>query len=111
MRRLWTHHRTLLLAFAVFLGLAIFFGVGAFRKARDFDAEKEQPIAAWMTPRYVAHSWDMPRDAMMEILGLEPPPPGRQTLEDIAADKGIPVEDYIREIEKGIAAFRAAHGQ
>lgn len=105
--RLWRENRLLVLAFLAFLALAIFFGTNAVLKARDFRAPKEQPIAAWMTPRYVAHSWDVPRDEMMAILGLEPPPRGRITLEELAAEKGLPVEDYIARIEAGIAAFRA----
>lgn len=99
------------MAFLGFLALALFFGVNAFLKARDFRVAREQPVAAWMTPRYVAHSWDIPREDMMEILGLEPPSPGRVTLEEIAAGKGIPVADYITQIEAGIAAFVAARDQ
>lgn len=109
--RLWRENRLLVLVFAGFLALAVFFGVNAFLKARDFNVAKEQPIAAWMTPRYVAHSWDVPRDEMMTILGLEPPPPGRVTLQDIAAQKDIPVADYIARIEAGIAAFRARQAE
>lgn len=106
--RLWSENRLLVLAFLAFLALAVFFGVNAFLRAKDFNVAKEQPIAAWMTPRYIAHSWDMPREEMMAILGLEPPPPGRVTLEELAAKKGIPVQDYIDQIEAGIAAFREA---
>lgn len=108
MGRLWRESRLLVVAFLALLAVAVFFGIGAFREARDFDVAKEQPIAPWMTPRYVSHSWDIPREAMMDILGLEPPGPGRRTLADIAADRGIAVEDYILRIEGGIAAFRAA---
>ncbi len=111
MGRFLRENRLLVLAFVFLLGAAVFFGVGAFRHARDFDVAKEQPVASWMTPRFVAHSWDVPREEMMTILGLEPPGPGRRTLADIATEKGIPVEDYIREIEAGIAAFRAERGQ
>jgi hypothetical protein len=109
--RLWHGNRLLVLGFVVFLGLALFFGVATFRHARDFDVAREQPVAAWMTPRYVAMSWDVPRDVMMELLQVEPPGPGRETLADIAAGKGIPVADYIAMIEAGIAAFRAEPGQ
>ena len=109
--RLWRGNRLLVLAFAGFLALAMFFGANAFLKARDFRAPKDQPVAAWMTPRYVAHSWNVPREEMMTILGLEPPGPGRVTLRDIAASKGIPADDYIRDIEAGIAAFRASQAE
>ncbi|MCG6883266.1 MAG: hypothetical protein LJE62_05875 [Silicimonas sp.] len=111
MAAFWRRNRLLVLAFAIVLGLAVFFGVGAIRKARDFDVAKEQPIAAWMTPRFVSHSWDVPREAMMDILRLEEGGRGRVTLEELAEEKGLTVEAYIGEIEAGIAAFRAAQGK
>jgi len=107
--RLWRENRLLVIAFVGFFALALFFGVNAFLKAKDFRVAKDQPVAAWMTPRYVAHSWDVPRDEMMAILALEPPSPGRVTLDEIAAQKGIPVAEYIAQIQDGIAAFRASH--
>ena len=111
MGSLWKRHKGLVLAFVAAFGLAIYFGIGAVRKARDFDVAKEQPVAAWMTPRYISHSWDVPREEMLEILDLTSPNPGRRTLVDLAEEKGIPVETYIAQIEAGIAAFRAAEGQ
>lgn len=110
MGRFWQKNRLLVSAFVLVLAAAIFFGVGAVRKARDFNAAKEQPVAAWMTPRFVAHSWDIPREVMTTILDVEPPGPGRQTLEDIAKTKGVAVEAYIARIEAGIAAYRAGQG-
>ena len=111
MGRLWREHRLLVLGFVLLLALSIFFAVGAIRQARDFDVAQEQPIAPWMTPRYVARSWDVPRETMMEILGLEAGNPRRRTLADIAAEQGVTVEDYIARIEAGIAAFRAGRGE
>lgn len=109
--RLWHENKLLALAFAFLLGLAVFFAVGAIRHARDFEVAKEQPLAPWMTPRYVANSWDVPRGTMMDILGLQPPGPGRRTLAEIAEGKGVTVEEYIAEIEAGIAAYRAGRGE
>jgi hypothetical protein len=107
MGRFWRENRLLVLAFAVLVAIALWFAMGAVRHALEFDVAKEQPLAPWMTPRYVAHSWDVPREAMMDILGLEPDNPRRRTLEEIAAEKGVPVADYIAGIEAGITAFRA----
>ncbi len=111
MGRFLRDNKVLVLAFVILLAAAVFFAVGAFRKARDFDVAKEQPVASWMTPRFVAHSWGVPRDVMMTILGLEAPGPGRQTVAEIADERGVPVEALIAEIEAGIAAFRAERGQ
>jgi hypothetical protein len=46
----------LLLAFVAILSVAVFLGMGALRHARDFEVARDQPIAGWMTPRYVSRS-------------------------------------------------------
>ena len=97
----------LLLAFVVLLAVAAVFAIGAIRHARDWDIAADQPIEAWMTPRYIAHSWGLPRDMMMETLKLEPSPDGPQPLSEIAEERGVPVADLIAQIEAAVAEFRA----
>ena len=99
-------------AFACALALTLFFAVRLvlFSIYWADPKHREQPIAGWMTPGFVAHSWHVPREVMLDLLG--PPPEGapkRPTLDDIAAERGVPVEDLIAEIEAAIAAHRAAH--
>ncbi len=105
---IWRHNRLLVLAFLVALSLAVFFGLGALRHAHDFKTIPDQTIQGWMTPRYVSHSWDLPRDTMIETLDLQPES-GRFTLEELAEDRGIPVAVLIERIEAAITRHRAAH--
>ena len=61
-----------------------------------------------MTPGYVGHSWALPREAVGAALGLAPDSPAkRRTLEDLAAERGVPVADLIAALEAAIAAHRA----
>lgn len=99
-------NRLLAAAFLVALSLAVIFGLGAIRHARDFAAAPDQPIRGWMTPRYVIHSWALPRDTMIQVLQLERAG-GRETLKSIADRQGVPVETLIQAIEAAIAAHRA----
>ena len=70
-------------------------------------AHQEQGIQGWMTPGYVAHSWNIPQDLMRETLG--PSLKGsRPSLKDIAAQQGIPLSELIARIEAMIAAHQAA---
>ena len=103
---LWRENRLLVMAFLAALSLAIFFGVGALRHARDFNAAPDQPIKGWMTPRYVAFSWDLPREFMIETLEIERYG-GRVTLKALAEEQGVLVEELIKKIEAAIAAHRA----
>lgn len=96
--RLWTHHRLLLAGFALALGVTLFFAVRLVVIAIYWNdpAHLEQPVAGWMTPRYVALSWDIPPDQVRAALGLSADrPQGRITLDEIARDRGIPASDLI----------------
>jgi hypothetical protein len=71
-------------------------------------AHRDQPIQGWMTPRYVAMSWDLPPEVLHEALGPAMPEPGaRKTLAEIAADTGIPLPRLAGQIEAAAEAHRA----
>ena len=72
---------------------------------------QRQPVEPWMTPRYVALSWDVPRDDMLALLQL---PPGdtdgrRETLAQIAEKQGISPEELIARIDVWLAERDAAN--
>ena len=68
-------------------------------------ARQDEPIEAWMTPRYVAMSWDLPREVVAEALALEPDGSGRrQSLAEIARSRGEDVDVLVARLEAAIAA-------
>lgn len=113
---LWTNHRRLTISFGLAAAFALFFALLSLFFWLDWDgprrdAPTDMPVAAWMTPRMIGQSWDVPREEMMRILELEENRgPGRpQNLAEIAAAKGMTVEDLIAQTEAGITAFRVDH--
>lgn len=65
----------------------------------------EQPIAGWMTPRYVAKSWQVEPKVVASTLGLEMDGTGRRvTLAEIAAAQGQDLDDLVARLETAIAA-------
>ena len=60
-----------------------------------------------MTPGYIAHSWHVPREVVIEALDLQRRPDGPRNLARLAEDQGRRLEEMIAEIETAIAAFRA----
>lgn len=99
--------RLLLVAFAVALLLSVFFGVQSFRHAASITPEPDAPVAGWMTPRYVAMSWDVPRDVVAEALGVDlGEGAGRESLAGLAEERGVPVETLVADLEAAIAAHR-----
>ena len=68
---------------------------------------QDQAIAGWMTPRYVAVSWQVPPEVVGDALGVARPAPGeRRTLDEIAEQEGIPLAELARRLEAAIAAHR-----
>ncbi|RCW77867.1 hypothetical protein DFP89_1542 [Paracoccus lutimaris] len=71
-------------------------------------AHRDQVLRGWMTPGYVARSWDIPRGELQQALGVLGHPGARQTLQQIADENGLPLAELIARIEGAIAAHRAA---
>lgn len=77
---------------------------------RDPRPPADTAIAGWMTPGYVAHSWRVPPEVLAAALEIERKPGKRRTLDQIAAERGVPVEQLIRDIDAAIASFRLQEG-
>ena len=95
-------------AFALALALTLFFG-GRFVADAVYWADprhQDQPIAGWMTPGYIAMSWDIPRDVMLELLPRPEGQRGRNRLDEIAANRDVPLATLIDEIEAAIQSYR-----
>lgn len=71
-------------------------------------AHQYQAVQGWMTPGYVANSWDIPHQSLQSALGDLAQPGDHKTLKAIAEDSGTPLPDLIARIEAAIAAQKAA---
>ena len=100
-------NRWLALAFALVVGLSIYFAIGAVSHARKWQSEPPAAVQPWMTNRYIAHTWKLPREMMDNDLNLPRTRGGPMTLTAIADERGIDVNDLIAEIEAAIAAHAA----
>jgi hypothetical protein len=70
---------------------------------------KDQPLTAWMTPRYVAQSYDIPPEIFGPALFLDPTePPRRLRLDVIAASNGVTLDTLQKRVTEATAAFRAS---
>lgn len=111
-KRLWAAAPVATLVLALALVAATLFGMRSISHAvywRD-PAHRTQPIAAWMTPGYIARAWDLPRNVVIDALGAPVPPPGGpMDLAALAAWRGVPLETVIFEAEALVAAQRAGN--
>jgi hypothetical protein len=106
-RRLHRILRTgFVLAFALTLVFAIRLTLSAVHWS-DPDS-RDAPIEGWMPLGYVARSWEIPRDVLAESLNLDPGTQPRRNLEQIAEDRGVPLETLVEVLRQAIAAHREA---
>lgn len=101
MKALWRRRPIILTAFLLSLAFMVFFGVRALVLTIYWNdpARANQPVADWMTPRYVVMAYGIPREALGELLELDPSELKRQSLADIALQTGRRPQDLIDEIE------------
>lgn len=103
-RRLWRKSPALTLAFAFALAATLFFAGRAVMFAVTLSHRAELPVAGWMTPRYIARTYDIDRDDLKEILGTADRDDLRQPLYTIAREQGVPVIDLIDAVQDAVDA-------
>ena len=98
----------------VLAAASIFVAFFAVRMVASFiywqdEAHQFQPLAGWMTPRYVGRSWQVPPEVVAGALGdMIESGTGRNSLEQSAEARGETVETVIARLEEAIAAHQAA---
>lgn len=97
----------LTLALVGVLGLAGYFAIGAVHHARSWQTEPPVAVKPWMTNRYIAHTWHLPKEVMDRDLNLPRSRGGPMTLKAVAAERGVPVDDLIADVEAAILAHQA----
>lgn len=110
-KTLWTHHRIPFVVFVTLLCVACYFAFNAIAAAIYWNdpRHQDQALAAWMTPRYVGQSYNIPPEVLGPALFLEPgEPPKRLRLEDIAADNGVTLDTLQQRITEATTEFRAS---
>jgi hypothetical protein len=111
MRRVYNVWRNLPWLFSGFLGALVLTLLFATRMVLftvywSDPAHRDQVVQGWMTPGYIANSWDIPRDDLQAVFSDYAAPKSRMTLERLASENGVPLPDLIAQIEAAIDAYR-----
>jgi hypothetical protein len=109
---LWQHNRKALMAFVAVLCLAGFFGVKSISQFIYWSdpQHQDQPLAGWMTPRYVAQSYRVPPEVVQSAFHLDTDaPPRRISLETLAGDNDMTMDEMQARVDMTVAAWRAAN--
>lgn len=105
--RLWRRHPVLTLVFALALVAAGFFGGRALTFAVTLGWRAEQPVAGWMTPRYILRTYGLPREDVAAILGVDEASEARMPVDALARAAGRPLDEVLGALEAAITAHEA----
>ena len=100
----WRRSLLVALAFVVAIAGTFVFAFRAGRRARHLRAENE-PIRAWMSVPFIAHSHHVPPTLLFQAIGVEPRQPrDHRSVRRLAHDLNRPVPELIAQLQRAIDA-------
>lgn len=109
-RKAWTSApiATAILGVALVVALVFTIRLTMFWVYWSDPANRDQQIADWMTPGYIAQSWSVPREVVMDAL-----PPlevkKRRNFRQLSDETGVPADELMDRAQQAIETFRAEH--
>ena len=107
LRTIMTRRRLLQLALAVSVSLFLFFLVRAIVRFYRFRDAADEPIEPWMSIGYVSRAHHIDPQELHDLLGLPPDRPDRRPLGEIAKDRGMSSEDFIKKVNAAVLQLKA----
>ena len=95
-------HPLLVAALSLAIIVTLVFGVRFVTHAVYWEAHAREPVAGWMTVGYVGKSWNINPRKIDDLAGLPEPDGHPMTLNEIAAQRGVPVSEIIAAVEAAV---------
>ena len=94
--------------FVLAVALTLFFGVRTVVTLLYWSNPDhiDRQIEGWMPVGYVGRSWGIPRDDMIDIANFDTPPGRGLRIEQIAEERGIPLDTFIAQLVIDIQIYR-----
>lgn len=96
------------LGFFLSIIAAVFISATYLADAIYFDDPRHQNVElrAWMTPRYVALSYDLPRSVVLSILGIQPETNFSTGMDSLAQNLGLTLEELTVKVKTEAEVYR-----
>ena len=102
MKKLWSDHKLLVLGFLGALILTTILFVRLIADVAYWPQHQDEPISGWMTVGYVAHSYDVDKDGLIEALGIETDLRRHLTLKAIADAQDMSLTELRNALLKAV---------
>jgi len=106
MRKLGWRQWLVVALFLVAVVITSLLMVRAVRRAVYWRFHRDEPIRAWMSVPYVAHSYRVPPYVLYKAIGLPENKRDKRPLREIAREQNRPVEILITELQDAINRAR-----
>ncbi len=110
-RQLWHTRRGLLLAFVVVLAVTLFLVARTILLFTYWQSHRDAELQPWMTLGYVERSYGLPPRSLRGLAGEDVQPGQRLTLAELAAARGMSLDQFEQEVQGAIDAARDARPQ
>ena len=107
MKKLWSDHKLLVLGFLAALILTTILFVRLIADVVYWPQHQNEEISGWMTVGYVAHSYDVDKDGLIEAFGIETDIRRHLTLKAIADAQNMTFAKLRNALLKAIIDQRA----
>lgn len=105
------HHPWMFFAILLVFAAVVFFVIrlAVFSIYWMDPAHRHQPLQPWMTPGYIARSYDIPRDDVLHVLMPDKQNVSKMTLDQIAQARETDVATVIGELSVWLSQQSKAH--
>lgn len=94
--------------FVLFSTLAVWFGFTFMADAIYFNdpKHKDEELKAWMTPRYIVMSYELPREVVFEVLELSGEPGPGWRMSSVAAAQDMTLDELAAKVREAAKTYR-----
>ncbi|MCF6304051.1 MAG: hypothetical protein L3J33_01590 [Rhodobacteraceae bacterium] len=106
-KHLWQEHRLLLLGFIIASLFTIMFLIRTIFDTVYFQNNRDRPIEPWMPIGYIAKTYDVPPEVLLQSAGIPLDNSIRRRIRRVAQETGIPYEQLVAQLMDAIEQHRA----
>lgn len=108
LKRLWHEHKLMLIGFVLVSILTLLFFMRTVIGAVYFNNNKDRPIEPWMPIGFIAKSYQVPSEVLVQAVGIPLDKSILRQLRRVSQETDIPYDRLVEILMETIKEFRAS---